>query len=444
MDAEIAKGKVWDAIVVGAGPAGIRVWESLGRARLSTLLVEAGPVSRRVANVDAQRWRYLARGNGDWVRAHGVGGRSHLWGGWATPFAASVFEEAWPYPRAELLRDYQRAAEWFAVRSSRAHVRYAAIRDKLGFVVRGCAALHEGSSGWLCARALADRAALTGAAALRLVVRKHRAEALACVDDEGRSLTLRARRFVLAASPLESARILLESELSPRELGETLTDHTLVSYLLINPQPTRADRELRHTHGVCVDPLATRRAREARAHHGRFLLEVLGPKPVSSLPESLLTALRLSDRPGAVLTSIGALGEQLPGPHRRLALAPRAKDTFGRRLPVVHAQVSDDEQRMIEAMTAACERVAEVLAQPGAELVVLRDPLVLPPIFHPASTCLMGLSDAHPCTPEGRLRRWDNVWLADASVFPSSGDAHPTLTVIAHAQRAARAAAFCS
>jgi choline dehydrogenase-like flavoprotein len=29
------------------------------------------------------------------------------------------------------------------------------------------------------------------------------------------------------------------------------------------------------------------------------------------------------------------------------------------------------------------------------------------------------------------------VWVADASVFPSGGDCHPTLTVVAHALRVA-------
>lgn len=442
MKYESASGRIWDAVVIGAGPAGIRVWERLRRARLSTLLVEAGPISARVAAVDERRWRYQARSHGGWLRAHGVGGRSHLWGGWATTFAESVFREGgWPYARAELERDYRRAAEWFAVRASRPPARYLPLRDALGFGLQGCAALHERASGWLRARASADRAALTGVAALRLVVRKRRAEALACLDDEGRSLALRARRFVLAASPLESARILLQSELSAETLGGTLTDHSLVSYLLVNPRPTRADRKLRYTQGVCVDPFATRAAREARQHRGRFILEVVGPKPVSSLPQALLEALKLTHRPGAVLTSIGALGEQFPGPHRRLSLAARARDGLGRPIPVVSARVSDDERQMIDAMTATCERVAEALAEPGAELVALRDPLLSPPIFHPASTCMMGDSDARPCTAEGRLKQLPNVWLADASVFPSSGDAHPTLTVIAHAQRVARSAA---
>jgi hypothetical protein len=35
----------------------------------------------------------------------------------------------------------------------------------------------------------------------------------------------------------------------------------------------------------------------------------------------------------------------------------------------------------------------------------------------------------------GRLRAINNIWVADASVFPSAGDRHPTLTVLAHALR---------
>jgi choline dehydrogenase-like flavoprotein len=50
----------------------------------------------------------------------------------------------------------------------------------------------------------------------------------------------------------------------------------------------------------------------------------------------------------------------------------------------------------------------------------------------------MGRSNDAPCDPRGRLRAIDNVWIADASVFPSAGDRHPTLTILAHALRVAR------
>jgi choline dehydrogenase-like flavoprotein len=56
---------------------------------------------------------------------------------------------------------------------------------------------------------------------------------------------------------------------------------------------------------------------------------------------------------------------------------------------------------------------------------------------HEAGTCAArGLVDG-----EGRLRALGNVWIADASTMPTSGDRHPTLTLLANATRTADAIA---
>jgi choline dehydrogenase-like flavoprotein len=53
----------------------------------------------------------------------------------------------------------------------------------------------------------------------------------------------------------------------------------------------------------------------------------------------------------------------------------------------------------------------------------------------------MGNDESAVCDPTGRVRGLSNVWVADASVLRTAGDRHPTLTVLAHAQRAADALA---
>jgi choline dehydrogenase-like flavoprotein len=71
-------------------------------------------------------------------------------------------------------------------------------------------------------------------------------------------------------------------------------------------------------------------------------------------------------------------------------------------------------------------------------LFLLEDATSARHLFHEAGTCAMGAGADAPCDPWGRLRAIDNIWVADASVFPSAGDGHPTLTVLAHALRVAR------
>lgn len=90
---------------------------------------------------------------------------------------------------------------------------------------------------------------------------------------------------------------------------------------------------------------------------------------------------------------------------------------------------------MAADMADACVAVAEAIAAPEAELICYHEPFSAPTVFHPAGTCAMGKSDAFPCDSNGRLRALPNVFIADASVLPSAGDCHPTLTTLAHTFR---------
>jgi len=91
-------------------------------------------------------------------------------------------------------------------------------------------------------------------------------------------------------------------------------------------------------------------------------------------------------------------------------------------------------------MKQACVNLADALAASGSRLVPLADPLQLG-AGHEAGTCAMGNDESAVCDPTGRVRGLSNVWVADASVLRTAGDRHPTLTVLAHAQRAADALA---
>ncbi|MCB1375186.1 MAG: GMC family oxidoreductase [Rhodobacteraceae bacterium] len=64
---------------------------------------------------------------------------------------------------------------------------------------------------------------------------------------------------------------------------------------------------------------------------------------------------------------------------------------------------------------------------------------------HPMGTCRMGLDPRTSVTdPEGRVHGQPRIYVADASVFPSSGGAGPALTVVANALRVADGLAAAS
>jgi choline dehydrogenase-like flavoprotein len=132
------------------------------------------------------------------------------------------------------------------------------------------------------------------------------------------------------------------------------------------------------------------------------------------------------------------MSESAPNERSRITLSRTRTDTLGRPIPIVHLATTATDRQRRSRMKATCVAFAEALAEPDAELFLLHDPPASRYLFHEAGTCAMGRSNDAPCDPRGRLRAIDNVWIADASVFPSAGDRHPTLTILAHALRVAR------
>ena len=94
-----------------------------------------------------------------------------------------------------------------------------------------------------------------------------------------------------------------------------------------------------------------------------------------------------------------------------------------------------------ETNRAAQEKLMDVLETALREIGFdrfLRVPMPLAVVNHQCGTCRMG---ADPATSvvgvDGRAHDLDNLYLADASVFPSSGATNPTLTIAANAYRVA-------
>lgn len=423
-----------DVLVVGAGPAGLLAAERLRARGLSVLVVEAGPRLRRGAEPtpdDDARWRYQSVGGRlAWPRMHAVGGRTLLWGGWSSRFPDAVFRAGgWPYRASALAAPYAAAERWMGVVEGKLDARYRRASMQLGLPFLPRRAARLGRTVWTACHSLAARSVRTGVVALGLEVERGRCRALAVRDARGRERSIPARSFVLAASAIESCRILLASGVRHPLLGRRLADHALAAFLLLEDRPAPDTAGRGPFPGAALVPWRLERA--------GFAVEVIGPWPLSSIDPELLSALKIAPRRGASATHLVALGELLPHRDRYVELAPRARDALGRPVPRIHLAWSDADRRLVRAMRRTCIAVAEAIAVPGSELVSQGDSLASPILFHPSGTCAMGRSEEFPCDPFGRLRSLSNVWLADASVFPSAGDRHPTLTLLAHALRMA-------
>jgi choline dehydrogenase-like flavoprotein len=423
----------WDVIVVGAGPAGLIVTEQLLAMRLRPLLLEAGPAAGPADDrVVAEQWPFrVSHPSCHWLRAHAVGGRAHLWGGWLS--RCSLTQGAWPYPRRTLEPYYDAAERWLAPQRHRLAARHRRLADELGVTVTARQTAIEGGHPWRGQACRAARIARTDHVALRLWTDHGRAVALDIADREGRRYTARATAFVLAASPIETCRLLLASGVD-RRIGDGLTDHLPMSYVLIETprksrSAARADAVLRGFAGPA-----------ARAGHPAELsVEISGPIPGPDLAPELRQVLGAGIARTAQVSVINAMGGLRPTPERYVALAAGAlRDPLGRPLPRVQLAYGRADLAMMRAMEAACQATAQAVLAGDGELVCVRTSRKPPVIFHPAGGCVMGTAPDAACDPWGRIRDLQNVWIADASVFPSAGDSHPTLTVLAHALRAAR------
>jgi choline dehydrogenase len=88
----------------------------------------------------------------------------------------------------------------------------------------------------------------------------------------------------------------------------------------------------------------------------------------------------------------------------------------------------------------AAENAGEL--RPGEFVEADRDLLTyasteLQTVYHPTSTCRMGVDERAVVDPELRIRGVDGLWVVDASIMPSVPRGHPNAVVAMIANRAA-------
>jgi len=134
---------------------------------------------------------------------------------------------------------------------------------------------------------------------------------------------------------------------------------------------------------------------------------------------------------------VSAIGERLPNRDSRVDLDPTARDRFGMPLARIASSLGELDVARLRFMA---KKSHELLAASGASRVY--ESYSSWDWFyatHVLGTCRMGndpgssVVDAFGCS-----HRWRNLWIADASVFPSSGGGEaPALTIHALALRTA-------
>ncbi|SEM21706.1 Choline dehydrogenase [Roseovarius tolerans] len=145
---------------------------------------------------------------------------------------------------------------------------------------------------------------------------------------------------------------------------------------------------------------------------------------------------RLRSSFGSAIT-VGATGAVIPDARSYIALSDNENDSDGLPLPVINSVLSSNSLKLLQNMAS---NARELLRQTGTEMIVEEfgswDEFTATHVF---GTARMGADSATSVTDRfGRSHDHPNLWIADASVFPSSGGGEgPSLTIQALALRQA-------
>ncbi|MCP4699958.1 MAG: GMC family oxidoreductase [Gammaproteobacteria bacterium] len=140
---------------------------------------------------------------------------------------------------------------------------------------------------------------------------------------------------------------------------------------------------------------------------------------------------------GKVL-SVAAIGESLPDAKTYVDLDPVAKDELGIPLARIHSRLDKMALQRLDFMARHTRRILDAS---GAENIFEKyGSYDFFNSTHVFGTCRMGDNpEKSVANRHGRSHRWKNLFIVDASVFPSSGGGEsPSLTIAALAIRTAR------
>lgn len=489
---------VTDVCIIGAGAAGIYLATELSRRGVATVVVEAGGYPAESADrLGFEPSFGLDPYPGAIVgRAFGMGGSTSRWGGVLVPHATHDLrtgdpnELAWRTIVARVVENARAVLSRLgfegepnfegyplvsnpAVVSALAHTGIDVHANlilpfrlkNLSFLWRDASVLHlprvflnATAKSWTLTRGSDGRFAVIG---------------LQAVSRVGNSVSVAARRFVIAAGAIESARILLELDRASRcqlfsmaaSPGSSLTDHVSLPIadvaaehfetarelfaprfesgwmrsfrLLIRPQSSDEPRGFGHFifeqdaagFRVAKELLASLQARRRPRLSIRECLR--GVSGLSSLAYDRVLRSRLHvPRGSSVRLQLDM--EQVPSSQNRLTLGDEV-DAYGRPRLKVDWSVSD---RDIAVMAEMGHRLLSSWSAGVGGLLPLVPRRISAGVgkpydaYHPAGTCRMGEGDGAVVDLDLRVIGASNLWVVSTGVLPSAGTANPTFSML--------------
>jgi choline dehydrogenase-like flavoprotein len=488
-----------DICIIGAGAAGIYLTMQLVEQGQSVVLLEAGPTTA----VDASAMGFQALFEAAHYpgacagRFFGMGGSTSRWGGLLVPHTAhdmrngTASTKIWSTILETITSHLPQVLSNLGYKNGPDFDDFAARQlGQVGSTLRACGldtyatlALpfrHKNLVGLLgqsTTKGAAPRVFCNAVVSSWIMCqgekRAARVNRLLAVSSNGNQLSVSARRFVIAAGAIESARILLEvNELAGQNairpsaaVGCYLADHLSVPIADVLPEdwgqaakifgPRFSGSWMRSFRFLTQNPALN--APRSFAHFifsnqskgfavaKEVLSAIQGRRTPLLAPESVLPALTdllqlaygryassVLHIPVGTPTHLQLDMEQSPVRENRICLS-NSRDAFGRRIASIHWQVTTSDMNNIADLANRF-----ICSWPGAKagLPELRAKAVCSDgnkpydAYHPVGTCRMG-EDAEAVV-DHNLKVWgmQNLWVSTTGVLPSAGTANPTLTLL--------------
>ncbi len=498
-----------DLCIVGSGPAGMTIAKRLAESGIRIAVLESGgrdvePEINRLTEGELTGLQIEAL---ETTRVRALGGTSTVWNGQCRMLDVNDFEHrpwiphsGWPFPRKELESHYAIAHRILRLQPVEYDLSKWATRTGQRFlepshdIFFNRVSLTRPVHFWTDYGADLEKAEDVGiythatVLGIRLAADGQSVDRLDVGTLDGKRLTARARRYVLACGGIENARLLLLSDdVHPNGVGNGndlvgrfFMEHPrFVSGVLVLsgkglPQKglygdyyigdgfairgdlgIRAEVQEREGIGNVLGRLDPANEDEfgPGAMAARHMLKQLrqGRVPddlmanlwtvISEADDVVATAYRrlIRDRDRPITTyEVESYIEQVPNPDSRVTLAEE-RDAFGQ--PRVHV-----DWRLSEIDKRTSYRAIELFAQAvgandiGRIRVVVKPEDIFPPTtgwghHHMGTTRMNDDPKSGVVDRNAKVHGIANLFVAGSSVFPTSGCATPTLTLVALAAR---------